>query len=58
MFQDIRNFKEAQAPTMLVQISGEPSNDVGHLTPGLNYVDANITCGQGYDKFACPFLYA
>jgi hypothetical protein len=24
---------------------------------GRHWADANITCGQGYDKFACPFLY-
>ena len=60
MFQDIRKYNEhfEVSTTMLaVQISGQPSEDVGHMTPGLHYADANITCGQGYDKFACPFLY-
>ena len=60
MFQDIRKINENfEVPTsMLVQISGQPSDDVGHLTAGLNYVDAKISCGDGYDKFACPYLYA
>ena len=59
MFSDIRNFAELQVPhlSMLTEISGQPSEDVGHLTPGLNYVDANIT-GAAYDKFASPYLYA
>lgn len=66
MFADIRKFVETtttslfQIPrvNMLAAISGQPSEDVGHLTPGLNYADANISCKNGYDKFACPFLYA
>ena len=63
MFAEIRKFVDTttsffKAPvSMLTAISGQPSEDVGHLTPGLNYADANITCGQGYDKNACPFLY-
>ena len=57
MFQDIRKYNEFST-TMLTAISGQPSEDVGHLTAGLNYVDANITCGQGYDSKACPYLYA
>ena len=36
MFQNFRDF------TALVSISGQPSEIVGHLTGGLNYVDANI----------------
>ena len=60
MFADIRQFAALEVPhftQLAVQISGQPSEDVGHLTPGLNYVDANIT-GAAYDKFASPFLFA
>ena len=57
MFSDIRKFHDGAIPdldfTMLaVQITGQPSEDVGHLTPGLNYKDASITCAP-YDKNAC-----
>jgi hypothetical protein len=60
MFQDIRKINENfEVPTsMLAAITGQASEDVGHLTPGLNYADAKISCGDGYDKFACPYLYA
>ena len=64
MFDDIRkfvttttNFFQAPRASMLTAITGQPSEDVGHLTPGLNFADANIFCGDGYDKFACPYLY-
>ncbi len=36
MFQDVRR------ATVLVTISGQASEPVGHLTGGLNYADANI----------------
>ena len=59
MFADIRNFTNLEVPhfSMLTEISAQPSEDVGHLTPGLNYVDANIT-GAAFDKSASPFLFA
>jgi hypothetical protein len=64
MFGDIRKFVETttslfQIPrvSMLASITGQPSEDVGHLTAGLNYVDANIT-GKAYQKDASPFLFA
>jgi hypothetical protein len=66
MFAEIRKFVQEttalfQIPrnSMLTTVSGQPSTfEVGHLTPGLNYADANITCADGYDKFACPYLYS
>ncbi len=59
MFADLRQFTELQVPhlSMLTEIAGQPSEDVGHLTAGLNYVDANIT-GKAYQKDASPFLFA
>lgn len=47
MFADIRRFVDLSA------ITGQPSEDVGHLTPGLNYSDALTTCASGYDFSAC-----
>jgi hypothetical protein len=47
MFADIRRFSELGA------ITGQPSEDVGHLTPGLNYSDAYTSCADGYDFSAC-----
>ena len=46
MFADIRRFVD------LTAITGQPSEDVGHLTPGLNYSDANSNC-TSYDFSAC-----
>lgn len=59
MFSEIRQFASLQVPqlSMLTEISAQPSEDVGHLTAGLNYVDANIT-GAAYQKDASPFLFA
>ncbi len=53
MFQDIRKFNQLSTTMLAVEISGQPSEDVGHLTPGLNWADANITCHDGYDYSAC-----
>ena len=61
MFSDIRKFEEAKQFTMLI----EP-NSTATLSPGKgtdmqaqdpHWANANISCGDGYDKFACPFLY-
>ena len=38
-------------------VTGQHSEDVGQLTSGFNYVDAQISC-KDYDKFACPLLYS
>jgi hypothetical protein len=59
MFADIRNFEGLQIPqlSMLTEISGQPSDQPGHLTAGLNYADASIT-GAAYDKSASPFLFS
>lgn len=43
MFADIRRFNE------LTEISGQPSEDVGHLTPGVNFVDVGSPITWGYD---------
>ncbi len=37
-------------------VTDKKSEEVGHLTSGFNYVDANISC-KNYDKFVCPLLY-
>jgi hypothetical protein len=59
MFADIRNFEALHTPqlSMLTEISGQPSDQPGHQTAGLNYVDASIT-GTSYDKSASPFLFS
>ena len=38
-------------------IVGQPTNEQGHLTPGVNYQDAwvNIACDPQYDHVSCPF---
>ena len=54
MFADIREFValSAQRTTILaVQISGQPSEDVGHTTDP-KFFDANVYPGA-YDKNAC-----
>jgi hypothetical protein len=59
MFADIRNFVALRIPqlSMLTEITGQPADQPGHLTAGLNYADASIT-GASYDKFASPFLFS
>ncbi len=43
MFADIRRFVDLDA------ISGQPSDQPGHLTAGLNYVDVGNPRNWGYD---------
>jgi hypothetical protein len=59
MFSEIREFAALRVPqlSMLTEISGQASDQPGHLTAGLNYADASIT-GASYDKSASPFLFS
>ena len=55
MFADIRHFTtlttDVHTSMLAVQISGQPSEDVGHTTDP-NFFDANVYPGL-YDKNAC-----
>ncbi len=57
MFNTIRQVQEAQTSVLSSVITGQDSNETGHLTPGINYQDAwvNIACDPQYDHVSCPF---
>jgi hypothetical protein len=60
MFSTIRLLHgEPSVETTSLQsvITGQPSEENGHLTPGKNYQDAwvNIACDPQYDHLSCPF---
>jgi hypothetical protein len=57
MFNTIRLVHEAQTTVLSSVITGQDSNETGHLTPGVNYRDAwvNIACDPQYDHVSCPF---